>query len=362
MNIHDIELPEVSEQRIDEIEASLFARIAQERTDAATAAARDRARSARRGRIWMGAAGAAAVIAVAAIIGPQLLPRASSAGSAVSVEQSDGGGAEDLSRPDTAAGSAGGAATEGDAGAAETGRDIIAMASATVQVDDAPAAARRIGTDAAAAGGYVESMSIGGSGGVSDEGGAALSEPSPAEGAWIVVRIPADELTGALTDLSQVGDVLSTQVDRQDVTAETVDLRARVAALEASVSRLTTLMSDATSTADLLAAESALAQRQSELDSLQQQLKALDDQVDFSSLTVTLVEPATAVTADPAGFGDGLTTGWNGLVATLNGIVVGLGFLLPWLAVAAVAVLIVWGVRRGVRARRRPHDDGEIDR
>ncbi|MFZ8393369.1 DUF4349 domain-containing protein, partial [Staphylococcus aureus] len=60
--------------------------------------------------------------------------------------------------------------------------------------------------------------------------------------------------------------------------------------------------------------------------------------------------------ADPAGFGDGLVAGWNGLIATLNGVVIGLGFLLPWIVVAAVVVLIVWGVRRIVRKRRGSHE------
>ena len=57
----------------------------------------------------------------------------------------------------------------------------------------------------------------------------------------------------------------------------------------------------------------------------------------MSSLTVTLEPVTEPVEADPAGFTDGLTAGWNGLVATLNGIVIALGFLLPWLVVIAIA-------------------------
>jgi hypothetical protein len=73
----------------------------------------------------------------------------------------------------------------------------------------------------------------------------------------------------------------------------------------------------------------------------------------MSTLSVTVVPDVEVVTADPAGFGDGLAAGWNGLVATLNGIVVAIGFLIPWLAVAAVAALVVWGIVRLVRGRRR---------
>ncbi len=61
---------------------------------------------------------------------------------------------------------------------------------------------------------------------------------------------------------------------------------------------------------------------------------------------------ASTASADPAGFGDGLRAGWNGLVVSLNALVIAIGFLLPWLAVAAVVVLIV-RVARGARRRRR---------
>jgi hypothetical protein len=58
------------------------------------------------------------------------------------------------------------------------------------------------------------------------------------------------------------------------------------------------------------------------------------------------------VKADPAGFGDGLAAGWNALVATLNGIVIALGFLIPWIVVLAIAGAIVWALVRLIRRRR----------
>jgi predicted lipid-binding transport protein (Tim44 family) len=72
----------------------------------------------------------------------------------------------------------------------------------------------------------------------------------------------------------------------------------------------------------------------------------------MSTLTVTLTEPVETVAADPAGFGDGLAAGWNGLVATLNGIVIALGFLIPWILVVGVIALVVWAIVTLVRRRR----------
>ncbi|WP_312677413.1 DUF4349 domain-containing protein [Microbacterium sp.] len=366
--MNDTALPALSDGRIDEMERALFAQIADERDERLQIAERARLRAVRRGRMWMGGAAAAAVVAVAAVIAPQVVSSVGgSAGSVAVAPASDGSfllqGTESGREPGSISGadSAGGLADEALTGVSAVGgdadaeREITASASATVEVEDAAAAADAIGAAAVSAGGFVESMSVGGAAAATHAVDGMMLEPSyptPLGGAWITVRVPADQLTATLAGLAEVGTVTSSQIDRRDVTTEAVDLRARVGALEASVARLTELVGQSTSTADLIAAESALSQRQSELDSLRQQLTWLEGQVDMSSVTVSLVEPAPAVNADPAGFGDGVSAGWNGLVATLNGLVVAIGFLLPWLGVLAVAGLIVWSVRAAVRRRR----------
>ncbi|WP_067162731.1 DUF4349 domain-containing protein [Microbacterium sp. TNHR37B] len=358
MNADDTELPPLSDARVREIEESLLATIHEEgRRDS-----RPKAHPVRRRRRWVaGATAAAAVVVAAAVIAPSLpglLGRNATAGSApaggvVGLQQAEGG--RDLSgqtAPHPVA------PVTGDQGVNTHDREIIATATASVVVDDARAAADAIGKDAVARGGYVEAMSLGSGGtlpmrdgeGFVPEGGAmAVSD------AWITVRVPAAQLTEATTALGTLGEVTSSQVDRRDVTSEAVDLRARVSALEASVDRLTTLISQADSTADLLAAEEALSSRQADLESLQQQLTQLEDQVGMSSLTVSLTTPAPAVTPDPAGFGDGVAAGWNGLLVALNALVVAVGFLLPWLGLIALAILVVWLIRRrrGGRARAR---------
>ena len=166
------------------------------------------------------------------------------------------------------------------------------------------------------------------------------------------MRIPADDLTAAIEDLDDVGEVTAVSINRTDVTDQAIDLRARVEATQASVDRLTQLMSQSASIEDLIAAEVALSDRQAMLESYEQQLAQLDSQVAMSTLQVNLSSESTPVKADPAGFGDGFAAGWNALVATLNGIVIALGFLIPWLVVLAVSGAIVWALVRLVRRRR----------
>ncbi|BDV30887.1 DUF4349 domain-containing protein [Microbacterium terricola] len=350
------DLPELSDRRMAEIESELFHRIGQERRTAGK----------RRGRIWLGAGAAAAVIVVAAVLAPSMPYLVGSGGAASSDAEiaPDAPADSGYTASDAAGSSAGALEDSGDvasdsgrdeaAGSATGEREIIANASATVVTDDVTAATKDIADEAADRGGYVESMSIGDSGGQPIdvyEGKDVSTYPSP-DGAWITVRVPADELTAMLGWLSSIGEVTGSTIDRYDVTSQTVDLEARIDAAQASVDRLTELMGEAGDLSDLIAAESALAERQATLESYQQELKLLRDQVAMSSLTVTLTSEQEAVEADPAGFTDGLIAGWNGLVATLNGIVIALGFLLPWLVVIAVALFAVWAIRRLIRRRR----------
>lgn len=355
-------LPELSDSRIDEIEEALFAGIARDRLIQQGEAHRLAGKRARRRRTgWWTTAAAAVVVVSAVAIGPVLgnLGVSGAGGGSTAIDESAPDGAvAPAAGTDGSTGLVGGgtrADVDSAAGSSIADRDIIATAQATVRVDDAAASAEAVGAAAEKRGGYVESMNIGKEGAVvsPDRAQNDIDRAYPVVvGSWVTVRVPADELTGAMDELSALGTVESSSITRQDVTEQTVDLRARVDSLEASVARLTELMAKAGSVGDLLAAESALSERQAELESYQQQLKALDDQVAMSSLTVSLAPKAERVEADPAGFGDGLVAGWNGLIATLNGIVIGIGFLLPWLVIAAIVALAVWGIIR-LRTRRR---------
>jgi hypothetical protein len=369
-------LPPIGDDRVDAMETAVFARIAEER---------GRRRS-RRGRLWLGGAAAAAVVIVAAVIAPAVTSHVTIGGSAGS-SAADGTEAapypaEGLRIEGQEAGGAGGAIAEGAAGteaapgaavdqsseaATDTTREIATTASATVVVGDVADAAEEIGEDAEARGGYVESVNVDArTASVAPAEGAPDSlvapYPYPAGGGWITVRVPSTELDDTLDALEQVGEVTTSNVGRQDVTDQAVDLRARVSASEASVARLTELIAQAESVGDLIAAESALSERQATLESDRQQLEWLENQVALSTLTVQLTPETPAVEADPAGFGDGVVAGWNGLVATLNGIVIAIGFLLPWIAVLAVIAAVVWGIVSLVkRARSRPREARAVE-
>lgn len=340
------QLPELTDAAVARIETAVFEDIAAERPRQAPAAVRGRGR--RRG--WLTGAGIAAAFVVGVLVTPPILTAVG--GSATSTaeggdmlvtEESRSGAADQSAATDTAES----APTVGDI--AVTDREIIATASATVEVKDISDAADTIGALAESRGGYVESTEIGRSVAVDD-----ITAPAPADSGygWISIRVPSADLAAVIDELADSGDVLSSSISQQDVTSTAIDLRARIDATRASVQRLSELMSQTGSVAELIEAEVALTERQGQLESYEQQLASLEDQVAMSTLTVELTRTAAATTADPAGFSDGLLAGWNGLVVSLNALVIAVGFILPWLALAGVAVLVVWIVRRSRRIRR----------
>jgi len=213
-------------------------------------------------------------------------------------------------------------------------RDVVTTGSVSITVKDPIASAQSAVTITEQAGGRIDSRT---------ETPSVDGQPASAN---LVLRIPADELDRAVTELKKLGTVNRVSINASDITAQTRDIDARITSLRTSVDRLLALMSKATDTTDLIAIEGALSQRQSELEGLQSQRDYLADQVDFSTIRLDLYAVGTVPPPQPGNFWDGIAAGWTALVVALGGALVTIGFLLPWLAVlgivGGVVLLIVW--------------------
>lgn len=356
------DLPALSDATVARIEGDVFAAIASERSSRLIAPTRAKIRR----RRWLTGAGIAAAFVVGVLVTPQIMGIVdtgyeNSASDSPAVDTSGGG-----TRNDSAPESAPGAVTDpADASGSKDGavgdadREIIQSARATVSVKNVADAARSIAALAEKHGGYVESTEIGKAVAIDST---AASAPADSGYGWISIRVPSADLTAVIAALGDSGEVLSSSTSKQDVTTAAIDLRARVDATRASVQRLTALMAKSGTVSELIEAEVALTDRQALLESYEQQLAALEDQVAMSSVHVELTRTATVATTDPAGFGDGLLAGWNGLIVSLNAVVIAVGFILPWLGIVGVALLVFWLVRRArIRNLKRTKSGRNVD-
>lgn len=224
------------------------------------------------------------------------------------------------------------AATAPDSASAD--RSVITTGSVSVTVTDPIRAAEDAVTIVEQAGGRVDSRT---------ENPKTENQPASAN---LSLRIPAGDLDRTLGELRALGTVNYVSLNASDVTQQSQDLDARITALTTSVDRLLALMSQATSTTDLIAIEGELSTRQGELESMKSQRDYLSDQVEYSTVSLQLFSTGTVAPGTPDNFWSGIAAGWNTLVVALGGLLVGIGFALPWLAILAVFGGIVFLIVR----------------
>jgi hypothetical protein len=238
------------------------------------------------------------------------------------------------------------AAGAGDEKTANDDRSIVVTGELGVTASDPLHAADRAAPIVRTAGGRVDGR---------DE---RAGSQGRAGTATLTLRIPAAKLDATLVELKKLGRTDRVSTSSTDVTGRTRDLDARITALRATIHRLIELEKRATDTADLVQIETTIGDRQSDLESLEAQQRGLADQIAMSTITMTLQPTGTVVESTPAGFGDGLATGWSAFVAFWATALVVLGVMLPWLVLTAllagIALGIVALVRRRARAAVRP--------
>ena len=231
-----------------------------------------------------------------------------------------------------------------DSSVVATDRSIITTGWATVLVEQPTEAA-----DAAI--GIVE-----GAGGRIDGRSESAATEYSSGTASLTLRIPSDRLTEVLDELKALGDVQNVSLQASDVTLQVNDLDARIEAMRASIDRLTELVAQATDIDALISLETAISDRQAQLESMLAEQRWLGDQVAMSTIQLEFVSEQIAPEPEPNTFFDGLSAGWEAFVGFLGGLLVAVGFLIPWLIVFAVVGLVVLViVRISVgRANRKP--------
>ena len=168
----------------------------------------------------------------------------------------------------------------------------------------------------------------------------------------IALRVPENAFAQALSDAGKLGEVKSRDVDTQDVTEEYLDLGARLKNAEAQEKAFLALLDKAKTIDEILQVRQVLSQAQVEIEQLKGRIRFLDEHTSFSTLTISLYEVGTEVTALGSwGFVDAVKDGLHAFVDSINAIVVFLGGALPILALLAILAWIGYRVIRPLAAR-----------
>lgn len=164
----------------------------------------------------------------------------------------------------------------------EVSRKLIKNVSMNVETTEFDSLVSAIETEAEESGGYLEASEI--SGGNSSYAG------SSGRHAYMTARIPSDRLNSFLDQVDQSGNVTSRSMTTTDVTLQYADTESRKKTLKAEQEKLWQLLEKADSLDAVIALESRLSEISYELESYESQLRLYDNQVDYSTVTLSIDE------------------------------------------------------------------------
>lgn len=174
----------------------------------------------------------------------------------------------------------------------------------------------------------------------------------------LTVRVPVDDYEDLLVDVAEIGAVRQRDITATDVSEEFVDLQSRQRNLEAQERFYLGLLDEAAGVSDAIAIQQQLTGITEQLEQVKGRIAFLDDRTSFSTLTVELYEPGTAVptSEEPTGRPE-LARFWadarDAFVNVIGATMVAVAFLAP----LAVLGLLVFALLRLIQ--RRPTPDRE---
>jgi len=164
----------------------------------------------------------------------------------------------------------------------------------------------------------------------------------------VTVKVPSDQYTRVLDQIRSLGTVTAIQTNSQDVTGEFVDLSARLKNQQAQQAILIALMAKAQSINDSIAVQNQLSQVTGEVERIEARIRFLDTQTTYATINVNLIIPVVAAVKpaepslwDRSGIGDSFGTALRLSANVVSGMIIVLGFLLPFLVLAALG-LAAW--------------------
>ena len=172
--------------------------------------------------------------------------------------------------------------------------------------------------------------------------------------AEITVRVPSKDFENYLNAVGGFCNVISSSTDVSDVTEAYQDLAARLSSYKTQEERLLAMLEKADDLSYLLQLEDKLSEVRYHIESYEARLRSIDQQVSYSTVTMTLTEVVDYTAPAPETFGqrmrEALSEGWEGFLSGSQDIAVFLAAALPVLVLLFILVLVIVLT---VKAKRR---------
>lgn len=106
------------------------------------------------------------------------------------------------------------------------------------------------------------------------------------------IRIPRESLDSFVDEVVEIGNIISQNKNKEDITKQYRDTESRLRVLETKEERILALLERAEDMEDIIVLENQLSEVIYEKESYTQSLTSMDDQVDYSTVNLSLEEVA----------------------------------------------------------------------
>jgi hypothetical protein len=187
--------------------------------------------------------------------------------------------------------------------------------------------------------------------------------------ASFTIRVPADKLDAMTNNLPTLGNVLSSNKQSQNITIQFIDTEARLKACRAEETSLLAMLEKADTVEIILTIQQRLSDVRYEIESLTSTLKNWQNQVDYSTVSLSIREVAELSEKDPPlqrtyweEIRDGFNATLKGIGEFFKGLFKGLVVILPVLVILAVIAVIIIVIIRVSTRKSRAKSNQDTDR
>lgn len=171
--------------------------------------------------------------------------------------------------------------------------------------------------------------------------------------ATYAIRIPQSAYSNVFKDFEAFGNIVSQSSSGEDITDKYFDRQARLKTLKIQEQRLLSLLRNASKMSDILAIEKQIQQTRYQIETYTGALKKWDSLIEFSTVNVTVTEVDELSLTGPetekgllGKIAYSFTSSMKSLWTITQGLLIGLVFALPYLAIAAVVLIIIFYVKK----------------
>ena len=221
------------------------------------------------------------------------------------------------------------------------GRKLIRNVSMNVETDEFDALVTELQIKITQLGGYVEQSDMSGS----RMDGSGKPVPRFAD---MTVRIPVSQMNSFVRTVETNGNVTDKSESTQDVTLQYSDLESKKKSLEIEQEKLWEFLEKAESIDTVITLQQRLSEIRYQLESMESQLRLYDNQVDYSTVSLSIREVNTFTPTSPESAGTRISKGFSNnfkafKTITANfliGMIVTIPFWFPIVLIAGIIIFI----------------------